>query len=131
LKIFHSQEILIFIKYFLEKEYSLSHHITKDKNIKRKYSHHLSLTTPSHTTKKLIPWKIEKIPPSYFEKQPNFSLPCHPKKNLWVSPHPKKHSPLLIPPLERGEITPSSPLHQKKNPFGKEKNSLKPLIPFF
>jgi hypothetical protein len=28
---------LIFIKYFLEKKYSLSHHITKEKKTKKKY----------------------------------------------------------------------------------------------
>jgi hypothetical protein len=71
---------LIFVKYFLEKKSSLSHHITKkNKKNKEKYTHLLSPTTPSHPMKKKIPWIFFKIPPSYFEKQPNFSLPCHPR----------------------------------------------------
>jgi len=32
---------------------------------------------PHH--QKIIPSKIKKIPPSYLENQPNFSLPCHPR----------------------------------------------------
>jgi len=82
LKFFHCpQKILIFIKYFLEKKTSLSHHITKKIKMKKNNTHPLSPNTPSHTTKRIIPQKIKKIPPSCFEKQPNFSLPCHPRNN--------------------------------------------------
>jgi len=41
----------------------------------------LSPNTPSHTTKRIIPLKIKKIPLSCLEKQPNFTLPCHPRNN--------------------------------------------------
>jgi hypothetical protein len=71
---------LIFIKYFLEKKISLSHCITKEKKTKKKL-HLLSPNTPSHTTKRIIPWNFLEIPPSYLQKQPNFSLPCHPRNN--------------------------------------------------
>jgi len=54
----------------------------------------------------------------------NQTSPSHATKEatLWVSPHPKNNSPIPIllkkPPLERGGITPSSLLTQKK-PFRK------------
>jgi len=53
----------------------------------------------------------------------NQTSPSHAtqKTTFWVSPHPKKNSPISIPLkkkplLERGGITPSSPPHKKK-PF--------------
>jgi hypothetical protein len=64
------KKILIFIKYFLEKKSSLSHHITK--------KNPTPFLQPSHPTPpKNNSLKLKKIPPSYFEKQPNFPLPCH------------------------------------------------------
>jgi len=55
---FPKKKISIFVKYFLEKKSSLSHHITKEKKTKKKYTHPLSPATPSHTTKKIIPWNF-------------------------------------------------------------------------
>jgi len=55
-----------------------------------------------------------KIPPSYFEKQPNFSLPCHPRK-IHLSQSPKKTS------FRKRWNRPFPPLLTQKNPFGKEK----------
>jgi hypothetical protein len=49
---------------------------------KKRCTHPLSPTTPSHTTKEIILLKTKKTPPSHLEKQPNFSLPCHPRNNL-------------------------------------------------
>jgi hypothetical protein len=51
----------------------------------------------------------KKTQPSYLEKQPNFSLPCHPKTQplIIVSiPKSKITSPNCTPktPLEKGEI---------------------------
>jgi hypothetical protein len=51
---------------------------TQKNKIKNKI-HPFSPTTPSHITKKIIPWNYFLIPPSCFEKQPNFSFPCHPR----------------------------------------------------
>jgi hypothetical protein len=48
----------------------------------RKKKHLFSINTLSHTTRRIVPWKIRKIPPSCLEKQPNFSLPCYPRHNL-------------------------------------------------
>jgi hypothetical protein len=59
-------------------------------------------------------WKTKKKPqPSYLGKQPNFSLPCHPKTQplIIVSiPKSKITSPNRTPktPLEKGEIILSS-----------------------
>jgi hypothetical protein len=74
MKIFHSQKkILFFIKNILEKKSSLSHRVTKDKKIDPSpFSTH---PIPHH--QKNIIWKIQKIPASYLENQPNFSFPCH------------------------------------------------------
>jgi hypothetical protein len=47
---------LICLKYFLENKSSLSNHIMK-KKIRKKY-----ISTPSHTTKEIIFWKIKKNP---------------------------------------------------------------------
>jgi len=73
------QKNLIFIKYFLEKKIFIKSPYHKRKKDKNNDTHPLSPATPSHTTKKIIPSKIKKIPPSYLEKQPNFSLVCHPR----------------------------------------------------
>jgi hypothetical protein len=78
LKFLHSPKIYInFIKYFFEKKIFIKSPYHKREKDKNNDTHPLSPTTPSHTTKKIIPLKIKKIPPSYLEKQPNFSLPCH------------------------------------------------------
>jgi len=53
--------ILIWIKYFLENKSSLSHHIMKEKRRKKEYTHPLSPTTPSHTTKKKFLEKQKKL----------------------------------------------------------------------
>jgi len=57
---------LIFIKYFFEKNSLLSHHITKEKKTQKR-TLSLSPNTPSHTTKRIIPWNFLKIPPSYLQ----------------------------------------------------------------
>jgi len=49
---------------------------------KKKHTHPLSPSTPSHITKIIIPWKFLKIPLSYLEKQPKFSFPCHPRNKV-------------------------------------------------
>jgi hypothetical protein len=69
--------------------------------------------TLSHTTKKLFFGKQKKPQPSYFGKQLNFFVPCHPKtqplrivsipKNKIISPNP---TPKTL--LEKGEIILSS-----------------------
>ncbi len=84
---------LISIKYFFEKKYSLKNIL----KIKRKYTHPFFLTTTSHTTKKLIHWKNWKNSTLLFWETTKLLPPIPPKKNLWVNPHPKKNSPLLIP----------------------------------
>jgi hypothetical protein len=59
--------------------------------MRRKTNTHLfSPNTPSHTTKRIIPWKIKKFPPSYLEN--NQTSPSHATQEttLSVSPHPKK-----------------------------------------
>jgi hypothetical protein len=71
---------LISIKYFLEKNSSLSHHIMKRKK-------HKNIATPffqpHHPTPLILFFLKNKKnpPPSYFENQPNFSIPCHPRNN--------------------------------------------------
>jgi hypothetical protein len=61
-KNFHSpKEDIIFIIKNLEKNSSLSHHITKEIKTKN-HTYPLSLNTPSHTTKRIIPWKLKKNP---------------------------------------------------------------------
>jgi len=91
MKIFHSQKKdIYFYKLFLEKKNFIKSPCHKrQKRKKKKKTHHLSPTTPSHTTKNIIPWKIKKIPPSYLENQPNFSLHATQETNPWVSPHLK------------------------------------------
>jgi hypothetical protein len=69
---------------------------------------------PHHTPPKKYFLENKKKPqPSYLEKQPNFSLPCHPKTQplIIVSiPKSKITSPNRTPktPLEKGEIISSS-----------------------
>jgi hypothetical protein len=68
----------------------LNHHIAKEKRQEKKHTHPFFLNTPSHTTKRIIPWKIKKIPPSYLEKQPKLLLPMPPKKQPFgLVPIPK------------------------------------------
>jgi hypothetical protein len=77
LKFFIPQKkILVFIKYFLEKKSSLNHHIIKEKKTSTFTKHPI----PHHQKNNSL--KIKKIPPSCLEKQPKFSLPCHPRNNL-------------------------------------------------
>jgi hypothetical protein len=74
----------IFIKYFLEKKISLSHHITKEKKTFISSKHPI----PHHQKNNSL--KNQKNLTFHLEKQPNFSLPCHPKNNpLGKSPSPK------------------------------------------
>jgi len=62
----------------------------------------------------------------------NQTSPSHATQEttLWDSPHPKKNSPVPIPLkkplLERGGITPSSPLHPKKTFLKKKRKILTP-----
>jgi hypothetical protein len=105
--------ILICIEYVLEKKSSLSHHIMKEKKIKKEYTHLFSPTTPSHTTKEEFLGKQKKPQPSYLEKQP-----------LGIVPIPPKKSPLQIPPkklLWKGVELPCPPLLTQKKPFWKRK----------
>ncbi len=119
------KKILIFIKYFLEKKSSLSHHITKEKRTKGKKTHSLPPNTPSHTTKRIIPWKFIKTHLLALKNNQTSPSYATQETTLRVNPHPKKDSPIPIPwkkpPLERGGINPSSPSSPKKNPFEKEK----------
>jgi hypothetical protein len=103
---------LICLKYFIENISSLSHHITKEKRRKNKFH-----PIPHH--QKNIFWKTKKPQPSYLEKQPNFSLPCHPKTQplvIFSIPKSKITSPNPTPktPLEKGETILSSSSHPKK-----------------
>jgi hypothetical protein len=96
----------ICLKYFLENISSLNHHIMKKKEKEKIH------TIPHH--QRNVFWKTKKKPqPSYLGKQPNFSLPCHPKTQplIIVSiPKSKITSPNRTPktPLEKGEIILSS-----------------------
>jgi hypothetical protein len=70
-------------------------------------------STPSHTTKEIYFGKQKKPQPSYLEKKPNFSFPCHPKTQplkIVSIPKSKITSPNPTPktPLENGEIILSS-----------------------
>jgi hypothetical protein len=94
---------LICLKYFLENISSLNHHIMKEKKKNRPIPHH----------QRNVFWKTKKTQPSYLEKQPKFSLPCHPKTQplIIVSiPKSKITSPNPTPKtlLEKGEIILSS-----------------------
>jgi hypothetical protein len=126
LKFFHSpKKILIFIKYFLEKKSSLSHHITKEKKTKKKHTHPLPPHTLPHITKRIIPWKIKKSHLHASKKKTKPLLLMPPKKQPFgLVPIPKKFSypnPLKETPFERGGITSSSPLHPKKPLLKKRK----------
>jgi hypothetical protein len=52
------KKILIFIKKNFEEKSSLNHYITKEKDQKKTHTHPLSPKTPSHTTKRIIPWNL-------------------------------------------------------------------------
>jgi hypothetical protein len=79
----------------------------------------------SHTTKRIFPWKIRKIPPSCLEKYQTFPSHATQKTTYWVNPHPKKihlsQSLKKKPSLKKDEITPSSLPHPKKTLFKKKR----------
>jgi hypothetical protein len=73
---------------------------------------------PSHTTKRIIPWKIKK---SYLlALKNNQTFPSHATQETthWITFHPQKHSPIPFfkqkLALEKGGITQSSTPHPKK-----------------
>jgi hypothetical protein len=73
------KKILFFYKIFSWDKIFIKSMSQKTKIKLKKKTQPLSLTTSSHTTKKIIPWKIKEISPSYLQNQLNFSLPCHPR----------------------------------------------------
>jgi hypothetical protein len=96
------------------------------------------LNHPSHTTQKKFLskkdlWKIKKSHLPTLKNNQTFPSHATQETNPWVSPHPKNDSPFPTPskktPLERGGITPSSPLHPKK-PFWKNKSNPNHSSPF-
>jgi hypothetical protein len=76
---FHSlkKRLLTFIKYFLEKKSSLSHHVTKDKKREKKIVPPPLSNDPIPHHQKNNSLKIKKISPSNLENQLNFSFSCH------------------------------------------------------
>jgi len=89
--------ILICIKYFVENKSSVSHHIMKEK--RKKNTHPLSPTTPSHTTKNQIPWKIKKN---------STLLPT--KTTKLLLPMPLKNQPLeIVPSTKQNHFSHSHP----------------------
>jgi hypothetical protein len=124
---FHSQKKDInFYKIFSwEKIFIKSPFHPQKKMKKKRQTHPLSPTTPSHATKKIIPWKVKKtlaflpwestkfLPPMRFKKQTLRLVPISNKihfshsfkKNLlekggidlsYPSPHPKRTFLILI-----------------------------------
>ncbi len=103
LKFFHAQKNDIDLFKIFSWEYIFIKSSYYERKKKKKKS------TPSHTTKEMFFEKQKKPQASYLEKQPNFSLPCHPKTQplIIVSiPKSKMTSPNPTPktPLEKNEI---------------------------
>ncbi len=128
------KKILIFIKYFLDKKIFIKSPYHKRKKCQKTNTHPLSPNTPSHTAKRIIPWKIKKISHSCLGKQPNFSLPCHPRNNpLGLSPSQTKFTypnPLKWNLFWKGVELPHPILLIEKKPFWKRKKNPNPSSPF-
>ncbi len=130
LKLFHAQKnninfykIFSWEKLFIKSSYS-------EKKKTEEYTHPIFPTTPSHTTKKIIPWKIKKSPTFLFWKTTKLLYPMPPKKQPFeLIPIPKNNhlsqshtlKKILWKVLELSHL----PFLTQKKPLLKQKNKNK------
>ncbi len=137
LKILHSQKkdinfykIFSWEKIFIKSPYH-KRKIDKKKQYPPPFSNH---PIPHHQKTNSLEFFLN--PTFLLWETTKLLLPMPPKKQTFgLDPIPKKihlsQSLKKNPPFERGGITPSSPFHPKKNPFGKKNpNPLSPSLTY-